>query len=311
MTGELFPGVTAADMAKKQEEALKKQKEFEKRQAELAKKAEEEMAARAEKKEKADRAKKLKRATAGMRKTDYRKSVVNMMVAAGGASLVSAFLGLLAVAVQSRQEIYDEESDAFYVEDIFDMEIFYSGYSYNRARENDLLFSFWANVVVTAVLTMVFTSALESKKRENREILEIQLERLKDIKLDDVQELQKFVKSCDIQGYRQTASGLCIDHRTSYKVILEIIKGLSKNDRAYFDKMMTNPNDIKSQEMFIAVIKGHLKTHPQDLDKLFHAFDPASIPDEIRTTYEKERKNRTISWDQALEQYKQNMAHTK
>lgn len=271
MTDKLFPGVSAVNMAKKQEKAVKK--------------TEEEMAARAEKEVKAGRAQKLKHATRGMR---------NELVlgASGVAALVSAVAAAMFASSGAGGD-FKKEYETY--TNTLGKEWFREVYVPVSPKEKMLDYFLY---IIVSVALMAW--AMWEPVKDIR-VLRQKLKALQDINLDDVSELEGFVNAHDkFDRYYGVVD-----------MVLEIIEGLSKNDRAYFDKMMANPNDIKSQEMFIAVIKGHLKTHPRDLDKLFNAFDPASIPDEIRTAYEKERKNRTVSWDQALEQYKQNMAHTK
>mgnify|MGYP003307617877 CR=1 FL=1 len=83
--------------------------------------------------------------------------------------------------------------------------------------------------------------------------------------------------------------------------VLEIVQNLAKKDRVFFDNFIADPTNIQKQELAIAIIKGHLKTHPNELDKLFKAFDVKSIPQDIRAAYKEGKK--TVAWEQAVSQY--------
>lgn len=159
-----------------------------------------------------------------------------------------------------------------------------SGYSYDYAKKHDMLWSFWANVVVTTFLFCVYFKEFKynpklAKKAKNRFHAEYMLNQT-NLSINDIEAVMR---------------------QADKTAVLEIVQNLAKKDRVFFDNFIADPTNIQKQELAIAIIKGHLKTHPNELDKLFKAFDVKSIPQEIRAAYKEGKK--TVAWEQAVSQY--------
>ena len=151
-----------------------------------------------------------------------------------------------------------------------------------------MLWSFWANIVITTLLFFTYFKELKN----NSELAQKAKTRFH---AADILAQTKLSFN-DIEEVMQKADKVAV---------LEIIENLSKKDRTFFDNFIAGPTNIQKQELAIAVIKSHLKTHPNELDKLFKAFDIKAIPQEIRTAYNKNRQSNTLSWEQAVLQYNQ------
>lgn len=273
---KLFPGVTQKQIDNSKAEKLK-----------AAKKQEEKI-------------KKIKRANSDIKI----QTIKNLLDSFGSAALIAPMstvgVGLLA-AVFFGSSINTSEIETEDINEIrrpitvtetswdidigFNSDTFISGYSYEYAKNHNLLFSFYANLLLTSIM-FLFIASLGIK---------FTVEMLKDrliaadilAKTDlSFKEIEKAIK------------------KSNKNAILEIIEKLSEQDRKFFDEFIADPNNITKQELAIAVVKGHLMTHPNDLDKLITAFNPESIPQEIRELYEKHKKSKTISWEQAVFQYK-------
>lgn len=215
------------------------------------------------------------------------------LTAATVATMASSMLGVIASLDSQEFTEYDineigkkvlVSKSSIYI----DSDQFISGYSYDYAKKHDMLWSFWANMVMTTLLFFL----LFKEKKNNPELAKKAKARF--LAADML--AQTKLSFNDIEEVMQ---------KTDKIAVLEIIENLSKKDRAFFDNFIADPTNIQKQELAIAVIKSHLKTHPNELDKLFKAFDIKAIPQEIRTAYEENKKSNTISWEQAVLQYNQ------
>lgn len=70
-----------------------------------------------------------------------------------------------------------------------------------------------------------------------------------------------------------------------------VIKGMSQDNRIYFDMLMSGDINIKNNEAFmdmaVAVMTGHLESHPEDAQLILDTFEEKSLPDVL--LYECER----------------------
>ena len=68
------------------------------------------------------------------------------------------------------------------------------------------------------------------------------------------------------------------------KVAPDIVKHMSKDSRVYFDMIMEGQiaaNDENFINIATAIMVGHLKTHPKDMELVMSTFDERSIPKEV------------------------------
>lgn len=212
-------------------------------------------------------------------------SAFNALIASGVLGLIASSIDF--VSVDAKNDI-GQDIKVPHVNLDFRSDQFISGYSYDYAKKHDMLWSFWANMVMTTLLFFLSFKELKNnpelaKKAKARFLAADMLAQTK-LSFNDIEEVMQ---------------------KTDKIAVLEIIENLSKKDRAFFDNFIADPTNIQKQELAIAVIKSHLKTHPNELDKLFKAFDIKAIPQEIRTAYEENKKSNTISWEQAVLQYNQ------
>lgn len=174
---------------------------------------------------------------------------------------------------------------------------FISGYSYKYAKQHDMLWSFWANVVMVTVLLPVLIDRFSARGpvlKENQNDLSEYMTELANIRLSglSLDEMDAFIRN----GKNKR------DSKRIEITVLEVVKNLSQVDRKYFDDFIANPTRVHSQELAASVMRAHLKTHPEDLEKLYNAFESQHLPPEIRREYENLKKDYpvTMSWDQAL-----------
>lgn len=174
---------------------------------------------------------------------------------------------------------------------------FISGYSYKYAKQHDMLWSFWANVVMVSVLLPVLIDRFSARGHATKSIqndLSEYMTELANIRLSglSLDEMDAFIRN----GKNKR------DSKRIEITVLEVVKNLSQVDRKYFDDFIANPTKVRSQELAASVMRAHLKTHPEDLEKLYNAFESQHLPPEIRREYENLKKDYpvTMSWDQAL-----------
>ena len=75
------------------------------------------------------------------------------------------------------------------------------------------------------------------------------------------------------------------------KLAAKIIQHLSKKDQTVFEKLITG--DVKvSVETAVAVMEGHLKSHPEDMELVMSTFDERSIPEEVMAMYNKQQNSK-------------------
>lgn len=230
--------------------------------------------------------------------SDVKRKLLNHLgktglTAAAVATMASSMLGVIASLDSQEFEEYDineigkkvlVSKSSIYI----DSDQFISGYSYDYAKKHDMLWSFWANMVMATLL--FFTCFHEFKNNPKL----AQKAKARFHAADMLAQTKLSFK--DIEEVMQQADKTAV---------LEIVQNLAKKDRAFFDNFIADPTNIQKQELAIAIIKSHLKTHPTELDKLFKAFDIKDIPQDIRTAYEESRRSNIVSWEQAVLQYNQ------
>ena len=74
-------------------------------------------------------------------------------------------------------------------------------------------------------------------------------------------------------------------------MMLKIISHLSKKDQTVFEKLITGDAKM-SVETAVAVMEGHLKSHPEDMKLVMSAFDERSIPKEVMAMYTKQQNSK-------------------
>ena len=163
---------------------------------------------------------------------------------------------------------------------------FISGYSYKYAKQHDMLWSFWANVVMVTVLLPVLIDRFSARGpvlKESQNDLSEYMTELANIRLSglSLDEMDAFIRN----GKNKR------DSKRIEITVLEVVKNLSQVDRKYFDDFIANPTRVHSQELAASVMRAHLKTHPEDLEKLYNAFESQHLPPEIRREYENLKKD--------------------
>lgn len=182
-------------------------------------------------------------------------------------------------------------------------DVLISGYSYEYAKQHDMLWSFWANVVMASVLLPVFINIFSARSPEVKSIrsgLSKYLAELENIRFSGLSlgEMDAFIRNSKKKR----------ELRRIELAVLDVVRHLSREDRKYFDDFIANPTKVHSQELAASVMRAHLMTHPEDLEKLYNAFETKYLPPEIRRAYENLKKDypATISWDQALKMQQTN-----
>ena len=65
-----------------------------------------------------------------------------------------------------------------------------------------------------------------------------------------------------------------------------MIESMSADKRVYFDMLMSGKIDIKNNKTFmdmaIAIMSGHLQSHPEDAKLILDTFEEKSLPDVVR-----------------------------
>lgn len=229
--------------------------------------------------------------------SDVKRKLLNHLGETGlysavAATIAGAYLGLIAssvdaVSVDAKNDIGQDIKVPQFIID-FNVDQMISGYSYDYAKKHDMLWSFWANIVITTLLFFPCFHVLKNNPKLGQKAI------ARFHAADMLAQTKLSFK--DIEEVMQQADKTAV---------LEIVQNLAKKDRAFFDNFIADPTNIQKQELAIAVIKSHLKTHPNELDKLFKAFDIKDIPQDIRTAYEESRRGNTLSWEQAVLQYNQ------
>lgn len=69
------------------------------------------------------------------------------------------------------------------------------------------------------------------------------------------------------------------------EVVPFIIEGMAAEKRVYFDKLMNGEISIKDNDTFrnmaVAIMQGHLQSHPEDAALILDAFEEKSLPDTL------------------------------
>lgn len=68
------------------------------------------------------------------------------------------------------------------------------------------------------------------------------------------------------------------------QVAPDIVKNMSKDSRVYFDMIMDGKVSVEDENFLniaTAIMVGHLKTHPEDMERVMSTFDEKSIPQEV------------------------------
>ncbi len=79
------------------------------------------------------------------------------------------------------------------------------------------------------------------------------------------------------------------------KCVPLVISKMAARDRGYIENLLRGGLDKASYESVVAIVKGHLESHPEDYAEIVKVIDAATIPDEINKKYGK-----TISLPAAL-----------
>ena len=89
-----------------------------------------------------------------------------------------------------------------------------------------------------------------------------------------------------------------LDATTAKKIVNvapKIIKNMSADSRVYFDIILDGKISVQD-EGFIAIasaiMAGHLKTHPEDMELVMSTFDKNSIPDKLMAMYNKQQQEK-------------------
>lgn len=223
--------------------------------------------------------------TAYDRRAKHQKvNVATVAKAFASSVLISGFLGAFAAN-------FNDDPDNNATDKII------SGYSYKYATQHDMLWSFWANVVMISVLWPVLIDRFASRGHAIKSIqndLSEYMAELANIKFSglSLNEMDAFIRNS-----KNKRNPLRIE-----MAVLEVVNHLSRADRKYFDDFIANPTKVHSQELAASVMRAHLKMFPEDVEKLYNAFESQHLPPEIRRAYERLKKDfqTTISWDQAL-----------
>lgn len=69
----------------------------------------------------------------------------------------------------------------------------------------------------------------------------------------------------------------------------QIISDMSRDERVYFDMLMNGDIEIAENKTFLgmatAIMDGHLKKHPEDMQRVLEVFDEKSIPESLIQKY--------------------------
>lgn len=97
--------------------------------------------------------------------------------------------------------------------------------------------------------------------------------------VDMMTDLEKFV-----DGAKLKLNPRQIKHLL--KTVPFIIESMSADKRVYFDMLMSGKIDIKNNKTFmdmaIAIMSGHLQSHPEDAKLILDTFEEKSLPDVVR-----------------------------
>ena len=55
----------------------------------------------------------------------------------------------------------------------------------------------------------------------------------------------------------------------------------SKNNPKFFENLIENPTSVKDEKMASAIIRGHIKSHPEDIQKVLDTFTIGTIPNKL------------------------------
>ena len=127
---------------------------------------------------------------------------------------------------------------------------FISGYSYKYAKQHDMLWSFWANVVMVSVLLPVLIDRFSKRGPVFKEIqndLSEYMTELANIRLSglSLDEMDAFIRNSKNKR----------DPKRIEITVLEVVNHLSRADREYFDDFIANPTKVHSQELAASVMR--------------------------------------------------------
>lgn len=69
--------------------------------------------------------------------------------------------------------------------------------------------------------------------------------------------------------------------------IKKLVSKMSEKDRGYFENLLAGGLDGADYEICVNIIKGHLKSHPEDYDRLVAVIDENTLPESIKKKYGK------------------------
>lgn len=69
--------------------------------------------------------------------------------------------------------------------------------------------------------------------------------------------------------------------------IAKLVSKMSEIDRGYFDNLLAGGLDKANYETCVSIIAGHLKSNPEDYNKLVEIIDENTLPEKIRKKYGK------------------------
>ena len=116
----------------------------------------------------------------------------------------------------------------------------------------------------------------------------------------DIDFMAKFAKTA--KETEKAGIDLKLDSNTVsrlLKVLHYIVEDMSEEERVYFDILMdkkVESQDTKAVKDFaVAVLKGHLKSHPEDAQRILDAFEEKTIPEDLWEIAKRKARNYSFS----------------
>lgn len=104
-------------------------------------------------------------------------------------------------------------------------------------------------------------------------------------------EKTRILANIDEYLHRYHNSSLLSISDYEYKRLAEnIIKYKSKNDEKMFNRFIDSQNKVHDQRTATAIISGHLKSHPEDADKILEKFEIKTIPTKVLKLIQKAKQ---------------------
>lgn len=152
--------------------------------------------------------------------------------------------------------------------------------AYNPVRDGKLDPHFWWYVNMALILSITIYSIAQADKR-----LKQAIDR-SDKSVDLMLEIERLAKEHKL------------DSTMAKKIVTvapDIVKHMSEDSRVYFDMIMdgkASANDENFLNIATAIMVGHLKTHPEDMELVMSTFDKRSIPEEVMAMYNKQQNSK-------------------